>query len=185
MTFKLVRKPKSAKFLYDTVRQEVAKALKPIAKASEDARNRVVSNWENKPVFKSEIIVGPDTIRVITKLQRPKRLSSGSGDTNKLWRWVDQTGTRPHTIRPKRPGGKLAFRWGGPGSYQSKTGARPARYGGPGTVRGAEMAYRKFVNHPGFPARNFTEAINRDLRAKFNQAVDKGYRNGFRKVSGR
>ena len=183
--FKLVRKPKSPKVQYDTIRREVVKKLEPVAEAAVIARRRVVANWKHKPDFAYKISVKPDTIRVIINLTRPKKLESGTADTNTLWRWINK-GTKAHKI-PKTPKvkGTLAFKWGGKGSYKSKTGARPARYGGPGTVSGGKLIFPKQVQHPGFPGREFEEAINKDLRPKFNQAVDSGYRAGFRKLRSR
>lgn len=183
MGVKLVRKPKSPKVIHDIVRAEVVKKLEPVAEAAVIARRRVVANWSNKPDWQYRIMVKPDAIRVIIQLKRPKSLSGGSGNTNDLWKWIEK-GTKPHKI-PKQPKQKgfLVFEWGGPGSYQAKTGANPARYGGPGRVVSGTTQYRKQVQHPGFPGRNFTQAINKDLRSKFNNAVDAGYRKGFAKVS--
>lgn len=179
MGVKLVRKPKSPKVLHDIVRAEVAKNLKPIAEAAVIARRRVVANWKNKPDWQYRILVKPDAIRVIIQLKRPKALSGGyGGNTNDLWKWIDR-GTRAHPITAKNKP-LLKFQ---AGDYQAKTGAKPARYGGPGMVKNPQWVAKKTVNHPGFPGREFTQAINKDLRPKFNNAVDSGYRKGFAKVS--
>lgn len=181
--FKLIRKPVTPKVQMTIVRAEVIKKLTPVAEAAVIARRRVVANWNDKPDFAYKISAKPDAIRVIINLTRPKKLKSGNADTNTLWRWLNKTGTKPHKI-PKQPkqNGALRFNWGGPGSYQSKTGARPARYGGPGTVTGGQIVYRKQVQHPGFTPRHFSDAINRDLQPKFRQAIDSGYRAGMRKA---
>lgn len=179
--FKLIRKPRSPNVQYRILRGEVVKKLEPVAQAAVVARRKVVANWENKPDFAYKISVKPEAIRVIVNLTRPKRVKDSDINTNTLWKFIDK-GTKAHTIRPKTPSGKLRFKWGGKGSYQSKTGARPARYGGPGTVRNGEIVYRKEVHHPGFPGREFEETINKDLRPKFNNAIDSGYRAGLRKL---
>lgn len=182
MTFKLVRKPTSPKILHYQIRQEIINALKPVAKSAVESREKVVSNWRNKPKFKAETTVTTDRIEIKVTVRRGARLQGGSATVNDLWKWIDKTGTKPHIIRPKRPGGVLRFPGG---KYQSKTGARPARYGGPGVTRPGDPIYRPVVNHPGFEPRGFTEIINADLKKKFDQAVDGGYRRGFRKISGR
>lgn len=181
--FKLIRKPKSPNIQMRIIRAEVVKKLEPVAQRAVISRRKVVANWEDKPDFAYKISVKPEAIRLIVNLTRPKKLKSGRANTNDLWRWIDQTGTRPHPI-PRQPKqkGALRFEWGGPGSYQAKTSARPARSGGPGRVVGGQTVYRKQVQHPGFEPRHFSDAINQDLLPKFRQAVDSGYRAGMRKA---
>lgn len=180
--FKLIRKPKSPNIAKRIIRQEVIRTLKPVADASQKSYEAVVDNWNNKPAFKTDIKVTDKQIEIVTVVRRGQRVEGSDITTATLWKFIDTTGTKAHSIRPKRPTGVLRFSWGGPGSYQSKTGARPARYGGPGTVRNAQIVYRKHVNHPGFPPRKFSEAINKDLKGKFNNAIDSGYRSGLRKL---
>lgn len=184
MSVKLVRKPRSPKILHRIIRQAVIDELKPVAKAATQSYEKVVGNWDNKPKFKTDIKVTEKDIEIITVVRRGQRLKNGDATTADLWKWIDKTGTKAHPI-PKQPKQKgfLVFPWGGPGSYKSKTGARPARYGGPGTVANATTQYRKQVQHPGFEARHFSDAINTDLREDFDRAVDRGYRKGFAKVS--
>lgn len=182
--FKLVRKPASPNVQKKIIRDEVIAKLKPVAKAAKESYDKIVSNWNNKPGFKDEIKVTSGMIEIIISVRRGQRLKdSKSGKTTAdLWKWLNTTGTKSHAIRPKAATGKLRFNWGGKGSYQSKTGANPARYGGPGTVTGGQIVYRKQVQHPGFPPRHFSNAINQDLKPKFNQAIDSGYRAGMRKA---
>lgn len=180
--FKLVRKPQSPNIQKRIVRQEVISKLKPVAKAAKESYDKVVDNWSNKPAFKDEIKVTTDSIEVIISVRRGQKIQGSDATVADLWKWINETGTRPHVIRPKRQGRVLSFPWGGPGSYQSKTGANPARYGGSGTVRNAQPTFRTQVNHPGFKPRKFSDAINRDLQQKFRQAVDSGYRSGLKKA---
>jgi len=175
--FKLVRKPKTPKVQYRIIRGEVAKKLEPIAKAGVVARRRVVANWKNKPDWQYRIKVKPDSIRVIIAMTRPKPVKDSDINTNTLWKFIDK-GTKAHKIRAKNAP-LLRFKGG---KYQAKTGANPARYGGSGKVSNPKWTAKKEVNHPGFPGRKFTEAINKDLRPKFNNAVDSGYRAGFKKL---
>lgn len=187
MGLKLVRKPRTPKVQQRIIREEVRQKLKPVVKIAQQSYERVVSNWENKPEFGTRIIVTSDKIQALVTLKRSgakKLRGSSNATTADLWKWIDQTGTKAHPI-PKQPKtrGALRFTWGGPGSYQSKTGARPARFGGPGVVQRGETVYRKQVQHPGFPPRKFSEAIGKDLRPQFNRAIDAGYRSGFRKAT--
>lgn len=154
-------------------RQILAQELKGVAKAAERSRQKIVADWENQPTFEAVVVIEPDMIRVVTRLGRPKKLKDGNANTNDLWTWIDQTGTRPHTIRPKRPSGVLAFQGG---KYQSKTGARPPRYGGPGTVSNPQAVYTRRVQHPGFPPRHFTRAIDKDVKREFNNAIQRARR---------
>lgn len=183
VSFTLVRKPTSPKILHKIVRDEVRAELVKVGEAAVKSRDRVVSNWSNKPEFESKVEVGTKRLRVTTVAKKGKKLQSSNATTADLWKWIDKTGTKAHPI-PKQPKkmGALRFPWGGPGSYQSKTGANPARFGGPGTVRNPTIRYAKQVQHPGFPPRNFTEAINKDLKKDFDNAVRRGYRRGIAKI---
>jgi hypothetical protein len=98
-----------------------------------------------------------------------------------VWMWIDKTGTKRHKIpkRPKTGRSRLRFRTG----YQSRTGAKPARFGGPGRATGP-IRYARQVNHPGFPPRKFTETILKDLRPEFVRAVRNGSRRGMRRALG-
>lgn len=182
--FKLIRKPKSPDIQKRIIRQEVTNGLKPVAKAYQQSFERVVSNWSSgsKPKFKTDIKVTTDKIEILTVVRRGQRLQNSNATTADLWKWIDETGTRPHKIKPKKAGGKLRFVSGGKGSYQSKTDANPARYGGPGIVRGGQVVFRKEVNHPGFKPRKFTQAIAGDLLPTFRKQVDAAYKRGLRKA---
>lgn len=180
--FELIRKPKSPKVQHSIIRNEIQKRLKPVADSAVKSREQVVANWSSgsKPKFKNEVAVTTKKIEIIVVVRRGQRLPNSDATTADLWKWIDETGTRPHVIRPKKSGGRLAFI---AGNYQAKTGARPARFGGPGRVVNGKPVFAKQVQHPGFPPREFSEAINRDLRKEFDKAVDAGYKAGFRKVT--
>lgn len=184
MGLKLIRKPKSPNVQKRVIRQEVISKLKPVAIATRKSFEKVVDNWSNKPQFKEQITVTADRIEIEIVVRRGKRLPGKNqrATTADLWKWIDETGTKAHPIRPTNRGGVLRFNWGGPGSYQSKTGARPARSGGPGRVVRGETTYRKSVQHPGFPPRKFSEAIGKDLLPTFRKAVDSGYRSALKKA---
>lgn len=181
--FKLIRKPRSPKVQYETVRREVVKKLEPVAQTAVVSRRKVVANWKNKPDFAYKISVKPGAIRVIVNLTRPKPVKDSNINTNTLWKFINK-GTKAHPIKARRKP-LLKFKSGGKGSYQAKTGANPARYGGPGKVLSPQWVAKKEVQHPGFPGREFEEAINKDLRPKFNNAIDSGYKAGLRKLKSR
>lgn len=184
---KLIRKPQSPNILHRQIRQEVIIHLKPVAIAARKSYEKVVENWNNQPKFQEQITVTQSRIEIQVLVRRGQRLDNGSDlTTADLWKIINTTGAKAHPIpkQPKRQGA-LRFPWGGPGSYQSKTGANPARYGGPGIVQNAQVIYRKQVHHPGFKPRHFSEAINKDLRKPFDRAVDAGYRAGLRKIGKR
>lgn len=179
-SFKLIRKPRTPNIQYRTLRGEVVKKLEPVAQQAVVARRKVVANWKNKPDWAYKISVKPDAIRVIVNLTRPKQVEGSDINTNTLWKFIDK-GTKPHRIKAKKAP-LLKFKSGGKGSYQAKTGANPARYGGPGRVTNPQWVSKKEVQHPGFPGREFEKAINKDLKGKFNNAIDSGYRAGLRKL---
>ncbi|MCL4296138.1 MAG: hypothetical protein KJ077_10440 [Anaerolineae bacterium] len=173
---KVIRKPRNAILQYKAARDIVRAKLQPVADAHARSRQAITANWTNQPQFEGKTGVGPKTIYVLVVItNKDQQLTSGGATIGQLWYWLDVTGTKAHRI-PLNGRSLLAFEWGGPGSYLSKTGPGPARFGGPGTVQGGTMRFFRYVNHPGFPPRHFSEAINKDLKEKFDNAVGSGYR---------
>jgi hypothetical protein len=80
------------------------------------------------------------------------------GTNDLIYKFVDE-GTRAHGISPKRPGGRLRFQWGGPGSYTAKT-TPGSLVSGPGGPSGPEVL-RYGVWHPGTQGRQFTFMLQR------------------------
>lgn len=156
------------------VQNEIRKDLAKAGTALEKSLERVVSDWssETKPTFKVKTVVTASRIGLNLTVREANRKKP-------VWKWVDKTGTKKHKIpkQPKRGRSRLRFRTG----YQSRTGARPARFGGPGRATGP-VRYARQVTHPGFPPRKFTETILKDLRPEFNRAVKNGARRGIRKA---
>lgn len=172
--FQITKRPPSASAQYKTVRNQVRVGLKRVGKRVQKAFERVVSNWRNKPGFRFQVGSGPKQLFLRVQV-------TGSRKAKRIWNWIDKTGTKPHIIRPKRAK-VLRFVWGGPGSYLAKTGAGPARFGGPGTVKGGKVVFTKQVNHPGFKARKFGEAILKDTEPELDREVRNGYRRGLRRA---
>lgn len=187
MTLTRTRRLPKPEARFKQYRQAMLAELRPVAKSARKSREKVVANWSDasKPEFASKITAGTKNITIETSVKDGKQLPGNDATTGDLWKWIDRTGTRPHIIKPKKPQGKLRFVSGGRGSYQSKTAARPARFGGPGVVRGGEVVYRKQVNHPGFPPREFSKTIDDDLLRDFRQAVERGQRKGAKALSQR
>jgi len=134
--------------------------------------NRVISNWEHKPEFRSRKFITADAIKLNI---------FAAGPNSKIWTFVTK-GTRPHKIRAKR-GKSLAFLWGGPGSYVPKT-SPPAKFGGPGTVRGGKMRFPQEVSHPGTKPRPFPEEIRKEEQPWFNRTMENMWRRGIRAMGG-
>lgn len=102
------------------------------------------------------------------------------GTDDEIYRYVNE-GTRRHTIRPKKEGGKLVFPWGGKGSYTPKT--KPRRLmSGFGGQAGGIVAF-PVVQHPGTKARKFDETIQKKWQPKFARMMEKALETA-RKKSG-
>ena len=172
--FQITKRPPKAAQQYKAVQDEVRVGLKRVGDRTEKAYKQVVQNWQSKPGFKAEIGSGTKQLYVRVKV-------TGSRRNIDNWNRIDKTGAKPHIIRPKRAK-FLRFVWGGPGSYDAKTKASPARFGGSGRVTNGKVVYRKFVNHPGFKPRKFSEAINKDARVVLDKEVKNGYRRGMRRA---
>lgn len=117
---------------------------------------KTVSTWETKPRFTVKVSAREIEVRT----------------DDEIWAYVDR-GTKPHVIRPKRPGGMLRFRSG----YAAKT--RPGSIiSGPGGASGP-VVWAKEVQHPGTKARGFSRRLQakwkekypRDMQKAINEAV--------------
>lgn len=177
-SFTVTRTP-SPNIYYREYREEIRKDFNKLGDAHVNSRKRVVSNWSNrtKPTFSHKVTVNLFVIGIQIMVREKSR-------KRPIWHWLDVTGIKAHVIRPK-PGnkwGRLFFPWGGPGSYQAKTKAGPARWGGSGLVRGAKLTVAKMVKHPGFKPRKFSEAINKDLRPEARRAIKNGGARGLRRA---
>ena len=135
-----------------------------------DAFKDIVANWEHKPKFIAKTVVTRNSIELQVRV---------AGKNAKIWNYVSR-GTRPHKISAK-PGKRLAFMWGGPGSYQPKTSPGPY-WGGPGTVRGGSLTRPQTVDHPGNEPRLFEEEVARVEGPRFQGRVSAAIRRGKRKA---
>jgi hypothetical protein len=172
--FQITKRPPKAAAQYKVVQDEVRVGLVRVGERTVKAYKLVVNNWRGKPGFKYQ--VGSGQKQLFMRIQ-----VTGKQRDIQNWNRIDKTGARPHIIRPKR-GKFMRFVFGGPGSYAPKTNHSPARYGGSGKVANGRVVYLRFVNHPGFKPRKFSEAINKDAIVVLNREVNNGYRCGLRKA---
>jgi len=131
----------------------------------------VVANWEHKPVFKARKFIRPNKIWIDV---------FPTGENADIWKYVSR-GTKAHKIKAKNAP-LLAFMWGGPGSYKAKT--KPGGgFGGPGTVAGGTMHFKKEVNHPGNKARKFEEDIAKTQKPEFSRLMENAWRRTIRALN--
>lgn len=174
---KIIKRPPPATVQFRAIQQEIIKQLKPVGQEHVNERNKVVANFETDIEFGYKVSATQKQVTLTVVVENSGEAVSDGFTVGDLWKALDKTGVRPHTIRPKRPGGVLAFQGG---NYQPKT--RPiGRSGGPGRVNRGETVFRKQVQHPGFPPRHFSKVINKKLESRFRQAIDRGVRTGGKK----
>ena len=152
--------------------------------------DRIVANWDNKPRF--VIRAGLNTGQAGAfegGMPYPKGSITlgyrvfGTRLATRIWNWLN-LGTRPHKIRAKNAP-RLAFMWGGPGSYQAKTtpGGASLKFGGPGTVGGGTMHYPQEVDHPGNEPRDFDGYIQGKVAGKFRRAIQLAIKLGLARAN--
>jgi len=137
-----------------------------------DAFKEIVSDWDNAPDFQARKSIKTDSIEVTVY---------PTGKNKKIYEYVTK-GTRAHIIEAKNAP-RLAFMWGGPGSYKPKT-APGGSWGGPGTVSGGKMTFRKQVHHPGTKARKFEEFIRKREKVWFSRTMENAWRRAIRAMKG-
>lgn len=139
------------------IKEEIRKALEPVAEQHEAERHIVVSGWRHQPKFKAIIQSGPQRIGIRVILQNASQsLGKYGGTIGDLWRWHNE-GTRPHTIQPRF--------------------AKVLRF-----VAGTAAVFTRLVNHPGMKGRRHTQRINRLLRGFENRQIRRGFRDGFKRL---
>ncbi|MCG3207319.1 MAG: hypothetical protein FOGNACKC_00919 [Anaerolineae bacterium] len=158
----ITRRPQSPKYQAQIVRDEVRAGLVPVGAEHVRRRERITANWQamHQPGFEAAIGVGPVEVYLrirMANLNAPLG-QYGNYTVGDLWRWLDKTGTPPHMIYPLDPRGVLRFEIGG------------------------VVLYRKWVRHPGFPPRHWSDMINAELKDDFDKAVNNAMRRGFRKA---
>jgi hypothetical protein len=101
---------------------------------------------------------------------------AGDNEGTQKYEWVT-AGTRPHIIKAKKPGGRLAFMTTG---FQPKTrvrtiGSTAGKSASPPTV------FPMVVHHPGTEARKFDETIGEIWNKPFKKAMELALKRGVKK----
>ena len=157
---------------WDLVVKEVGQTLdKEVKQLYLKYFERIVNSWDEQPAFRAKKSVTDDYISIYVFPVGPNKW---------LWELVSITGAEPHGIDAK-DAPLLAFLWGGPGSYKSKT-TTSGGYKGTGEVEGGELMRKAHVDHPGFPPRNFEKHITRWGKPKASRLVENAFRRGVRKA---
>lgn len=150
-----IPKPLSTQAFRTTLMREMKAYAPHIVK---DFEHTIEGFSEIKPTFTSKPYILPHSIGIKIEI-------GGDDKSVEVWNYLD-AGTKPHIIRPKKKGGTLVFKWGGPGSY--KSGSKPGRVitTTPSMSEDSPTNFRKYVNHPGFEARKWRKTIT-DLHTSF------------------
>ncbi len=146
-----------------SVRQELAAAIRETGAQSNTAHKEVTSDWEHKPDFYTRYEIQPDLISMTTEAR---------GKNKDIWNYVN-SGTKPHEIRAVNVP-FLKFQTG----YSSKTKAPAKAHTGTGVSSG-DWHSVPVVHHPGTVARKFTDAILDKLRPDFLRGVENAIRRGL------
>lgn len=153
--------------LNNIARKKLEKAIdKKVKPSLIKSHELIVVDWEHKPKFAARKYIEPNRIAVSVY---------PTGQYANIWFYVN-FGTKPHKIAA-RNAPMLVFPWGGPGSYVSKTLAKPARtVRGGGYVKNPTLQFRKQVNHPGTQAREFTKELAEDFKPEFKKTIENTFR---------
>ncbi len=189
-SFTFVQKPLEAEVILKEQMAEIERLVKPVATSHLKKRRAVVKNWKNKPTFKSKIGIGPAywlrlTVEVgnankkVVPRRGGRRRRGGKRLTiGQLWRGHDQTGFRPHKIRPRGRGYPLRFRAGAGRRPRTSVGTLKTQ-----TPRqGKDWRSTYEVNHPGSKPRGWTDIINEEENDALEVAIDEGMIRGFEKA---
>jgi len=110
--------------------------------------------WQHKVEFKENVSAGKGLGGIVAEVST----------TDEIYGYVDQ-GTKPHIIRPKKAGGRLAF----PSIFSAKT--KPRVLGSTAGQRGPQDTFAQEVHHPGTEAREFGKMIEVKWTPRFKQRM--------------
>jgi hypothetical protein len=148
------------------LRQELAGTFNDVGREMKDSHEEVTSDWDHKPTFKIGMSISPYLLAVQVNV---------TGENAKIWIYVDQ-GTRPHSIRPKNPGGVLAFQTG----YNPRTTPVAQAHVGDGRASG-DWVHAKAVQHPGNDARDFSGTLRRFWKQEFTRQIENAFARALRR----
>lgn len=148
------------------LRQELVSTFNDIGPEMQRSHEDVVSDWQHKPDFRIGMSLSPYLLSVQI---------NASGENAKIWGYVDQ-GTRPHSIRPKTPGGVLIFQTG----YNPRTTPVAQAHVGDGRSSG-DWVRAKAVQHPGNDARDFSGTLRKFWKSEFTRQVENAFARATRR----
>lgn len=145
--------------VYAVLRQEMEKYAPFMIKDFE----KVVQYWKgDKPRFVKAMIVRKDYIAIQIRV-------TGSEEARNKWIWLNE-GTRPHKIRAKNAK-RLQFRTGGAAGSKPKS-----KFTIPATPADGAFVSKQEVNHPGFPAREWSLIILKEHEKPFQRWMEAAMR---------
>ena len=156
----VVKRIKPKRLKEDAMRLALLNPMRDFGKEIKKEFEETTKTWDHKVNF--------EILRSISSKWGTVEVAVLTDD--EIYGYVNE-GTRPHIIRPKKRGGKLVFKWGGPGSYAAKT--TPGVIGSTsGGQSGSTVAF-PYVNHPGTKARNFSKIIKKKMEPRFKKKMEK------------
>ena len=153
--------PKALKV--DAVRLELLNALRKSGRHIRKDFNQTTKSWKKKPKFEMAV-----------SLKLPPGPQVSVTTDNEIFGYVDQ-GTKPHPIKPKKPGGVLVFQ----PLYTAKTA--PGIIGSGQGGSSGDSVFAKGVMHPGTEARRFSKTIAKAHSKKFARLMQEAINRGIRK----
>lgn len=167
----IVVKEIKPKKLNDAAMKKVLIAgMRDVSKDMEKEFKKTTRTWKHKVKFERLEEISPDLGKVEVAVLTD----------DEIYGYVDQ-GTEPHIIAPKKAGGRLSFKWAGPGSYKAKTSPRVI-----GSTSGGASGNRvslPYVFHPGTEAREFDVTIAEYMQPRFKRRMEAAMKEAAR-VSG-
>ena len=145
--------------------EEFEKAALAISKEVEKELLKPTKTWKTKVNFERLVSVGPTSIDMLVATD------------NEIYGYLND-GTKGGYKIPKTLGGKrLAFIWGGKGSYYSKTQPNNFQTTGPGRATGTlRRPYQ--ITHPGIKARNWSELTAKKFTKIYKRALEDALKKG-------
>ena len=175
--FRYVKQPLKPEIMHKHIRERVIQELQVVGQAHVYERQQIVQDFKHKPEWGFDVQTTQKELRLRILLKNPDAGVSEDWTIADLWHALDEEGTRPHIIRPKRAKA-LRFQ---KGRYMPKTNPG-GKFRGPGKVIGGKTVFAKQVHHPGTKPRHFTRRINKDLRKLFLTQAERGYRLGHQQA---
>jgi hypothetical protein len=158
----LFKKISPSSFNDKAIYASLVSGMNDVVDEANDVFQSTVKDFSSKPNFEKNVKTESNKISgsVLTDDENYRRLNYG---------------TRPHVIRPRRPGGMLVFRV----PFKSKTTLTrlPSRAGS----RGNNVIFARKVNHPGFKARKYEDRVTSKMKKPFNKIMNASLNTGAKK----